>query len=400
MAQSLRLPEIKGLSEDPRVSLVQAHQCRCGQATTTMDGSKSTLPVKQPTGFLTDSWCIGEEVDRKREVGHVHGWLLGGRAAGAAKYPEALCEAMCKGIQQQKIHVRLCGTQGLFLIGKSKTGIIDDNGDIRELNLLCGSIPDHVKPEAKECINILAETNCENHKAGGSELSNLGVRCERQLRNMTDGPSSRQGMTFKDTSATFSPQARRGHEVVHDLRTVGLAGSMEGSPPHTDETGWYKNKNEDAIGNVQQSTPWSWSDSIHEDDGGAGDIGLRLQHGHCILREDVHALLVKHGCMSAWDDVSGKALDASLVAEARRAEMEYFEKHCVYERVPREHQRRTRGKVITTRWLDVNKGDSQSPEYRSRLVGQEDRKRCRRHTLRSHASLRISACNSLLRRSP
>ena len=42
-----------------------------------------------------------------------------------------------------------------------------------------------------------------------------------------------------------------------------------------------------------------------------------------------------------------------------------------YDRVPREHQKQTGGKVIGTRWVDVNKGDTAQPDYRSRLVGQE-----------------------------
>ena len=29
------------------------------------------------------------------------------------------------------------------------------------------------------------------------------------------------------------------------------------------------------------------------------------------------------------------------------------------------------GKIITTRWLDVNKGDDDDPDYRARLVGRE-----------------------------
>ena len=28
-------------------------------------------------------------------------------------------------------------------------------------------------------------------------------------------------------------------------------------------------------------------------------------------------------------------------------------------------------KVITTRWLDINKGDQERPDYRSKLVGRE-----------------------------
>ena len=49
--------------------------------------------------------------------------------------------------------------------------------------------------------------------------------------------------------------------------------------------------------------------------------------------------------------------------------MTFVEKMGVYSRVPKEEQRRTGGKVIKTRWVDVNKGDATNPEYRSRLLG-------------------------------
>ena len=51
--------------------------------------------------------------------------------------------------------------------------------------------------------------------------------------------------------------------------------------------------------------------------------------------------------------------------------MSYFRKLGVYKVVPRSHQKLTGGKIIGTRWVDVNKGDAESPNYRSRLVGRE-----------------------------
>ena len=51
--------------------------------------------------------------------------------------------------------------------------------------------------------------------------------------------------------------------------------------------------------------------------------------------------------------------------------MEYFEKLGVYERVDRSEQMRTGGKIVGTRWVDINKGDSESPVYRSRFVARE-----------------------------
>lgn len=71
------------------------------------------------------------------------------------------------------------------------------------------------------------------------------------------------------------------------------------------------------------------------------------------------------------DDVSGKPLQHALAIKARKLEMEFFRKMHVYEKVPRWHAREAGCKVITTRWLDVNKGDNEHPDYRARLVGRE-----------------------------
>ena len=44
----------------------------------------------------------------------------------------------------------------------------------------------------------------------------------------------------------------------------------------------------------------------------------------------------------------------------------------VYQNVPREEAIRLQGKVpITVKWVDINKGDDDRPNYRSRMVGKE-----------------------------
>ena len=58
--------------------------------------------VKKPTGFMSSSRCIIHELDRKCTGDHDHVPLMGGRAAGAAIYPQALCEAICRGAAAQK----------------------------------------------------------------------------------------------------------------------------------------------------------------------------------------------------------------------------------------------------------------------------------------------------------
>ncbi len=53
--------------------------------------------------------------------------------------------------------------------------------------------------------------------------------------------------------------------------------------------------------------------------------------------------------------------------KARKLEMDYFQEMGVYSKIRREKGM----KVISTKWIDTNKGDNVSPNYRSRLVGRE-----------------------------
>jgi len=72
----------------------------------------------------------------------------------------------------------------------------------------------------------------------------------------------------------------------------------------------------------------------------------------------------------AFDDVSGASLDPSMVRAARKDEIEYFRKMGVYTKIAR--RKVPKGvKVIKVKWIDINKGDEQNPEMRSRLVAME-----------------------------
>jgi hypothetical protein len=84
------------------------------------------------------------------------------------------------------------------------------------------------------------------------------------------------------------------------------------------------------------------------------------------------------GLVEDWetftDEVSGKALEKSMVMKARREEIEYAERYNVWTVVPVSEAYEVSGKApIGTRWIDINKGDVERPAYRSRLVVQEVR---------------------------
>ena len=76
--------------------------------------------------------------------------------------------------------------------------------------------------------------------------------------------------------------------------------------------------------------------------------------------------------MIAADDQSGEPLEPRRVRLARKEEIMYFKKREVYEKVKVEECWKATGKPpIGVRWVDINKGDSANPNYRSRLVAME-----------------------------
>ena len=115
--------------------------------------------------------------------------------------------------------------------------------------------------------------------------------------------------------------------------------------------------------------PSHWADVIHEFDGHGIKADGEDRDGETILNEQLFALYVQNGVEVASDDVSGAWLDPELVREGRAVEMSFFESMRVYDRVPRSEQAATGGKIIGTKWIDVNKGDFDNPRIRCRLVG-------------------------------
>ena len=79
-----------------------------------------------------------------------------------------------------------------------------------------------------------------------------------------------------------------------------------------------------------------------------------------------------HDYMRAFDDVTGQELDPQLMMKARRDEIQYFRDMGVYEKVDVSECWNATGKApIAVRWVDINKGDTANPNYRSRSVAKE-----------------------------
>ena len=75
-----------------------------------------------------------------------------------------------------------------------------------------------------------------------------------------------------------------------------------------------------------------------------------------------------------YDQVSGQLLDPKLVAKARADELGYVHRYHVYTKVPVQQCLDRAGKnPVKVKWIDINKGDHDHPDYRSRLVAMEIR---------------------------
>ena len=76
--------------------------------------------------------------------------------------------------------------------------------------------------------------------------------------------------------------------------------------------------------------------------------------------------------LEAWDDVFGSPLNPKQVQRARQEEIDYAHKMHLYTKVPIKEVYQATGKgPISVRWIDINKGDDENPEYRSRWVARE-----------------------------
>ena len=103
-ARSWKLGCIKEVGQLQGAQKVQAHMCRFGMESHVDKVSGEKGPVMKPIGFLTNSWCVADELNRQCKRDHKHVQLVGGRAAQASIYPRLLCEAICSGVSQQKAY--------------------------------------------------------------------------------------------------------------------------------------------------------------------------------------------------------------------------------------------------------------------------------------------------------
>ena len=100
-AQSWGLECVQEVRRMSGVSTVRCDQCTMGLITTPSREGGPTRAMKL-TGFMTNSECVAEELNLQCDGSHEHQPLTQGRAKKAAEYPEELCEAIVRGVIEQR----------------------------------------------------------------------------------------------------------------------------------------------------------------------------------------------------------------------------------------------------------------------------------------------------------
>ena len=342
-ARSWDMPEMEELLKDPRVQVAHADQCQYGLTAKVQAGSDERGPAKKPTGFIGNAWAIISRLRRRCDGGHVHVKLEGGRAKNAALYPDELCREMCLGLDDQLKY----DAKNLKCLGEL---------NIVEMENLIGEM----LVTAEEYMEDATATESVE---GSPPSTDEGRRVEPELQDEhTQGGSTEPKLVRQVSWADMLEEEEEVNElrkkIEHDMFIKTKRSLME-------------IRQSSGRGHGHKQWPAHWKDAVHDEDGGYDMFGRRTQDGRATLRRELMKLAYADTGDWAQDDVSGVALDPELVKKAREVEMTFFRKMVVYTRVPRAMQKMKGGKIIGVRWVDVNKGDAENPDYRSRLVGQE-----------------------------
>ena len=94
-ADSWQIPELVEFTKLDGVMTQVADQRMYGLVSPTGNG-KEVLPAKKPTRFMSNSWCVLQDLSVRCDKSHIHRPLIAGRASKAQEYPDGLCRAICR----------------------------------------------------------------------------------------------------------------------------------------------------------------------------------------------------------------------------------------------------------------------------------------------------------------
>ena len=134
---------------------------------TTTDGKRTELARKR-TGFMTNSPCFAEQLNKKCPNTnewklHEHMVLINGRPNMAQVYPDKLCRAICEGFKEQLEHDR----KGQLLIADYD---LDESRTSRELL--------NMSKQLKEFYYTVEENNDKEVETAWDDVSGAELKPE------------------------------------------------------------------------------------------------------------------------------------------------------------------------------------------------------------------------------
>ena len=157
-ASSWGVKEMMELLADPRVIKVTGDQCMYGQVT---EVQEVLMPVKKATGFATNCPDIAAELSIRCDRLHQHGHLVDGRAGPAARYPDRLCRAICRGLAR---HV----ARGI--VEEDWLDSLENEVEILNLDVLEHEWTSVVQENVRERFDIIKEERLEGVYAIDDEM--------------------------------------------------------------------------------------------------------------------------------------------------------------------------------------------------------------------------------------
>ena len=126
-ASSWKLPEMQALMSDLGISKTNTHMCRFGMVS---EDELGVGLVKKPTGFLTNSEYVKDQLSKTCQGGHRHVQLMGGRAQACQVYPEKLVRAILRGIKLEIKHSGIMSMvyQDLLTVSSEEADVYDYEG--------------------------------------------------------------------------------------------------------------------------------------------------------------------------------------------------------------------------------------------------------------------------------
>ena len=195
-----------------------------------------------------------------------------------------------------------------------KSADADGEASVQKRTRLMSNCHGIIKRVSAQCTNKTAEKESDKHRHGqllGGNAKACQVYPRMFTRAVCEGIAAQK--VLLNLGLRSQPLMAVG-EMTTVVKTAGMAGT------------------DTAVSNP--------SKELHEDDG-----------------------------IIAYDDQSGATLSPAMVAAARQEEIRYFHEMKVYRKVNISECWNATGKPpIAVRWIDINKGDSDNPNYRSRLV--------------------------------